>query len=681
MPSTISISDLGGVQKALPLQPQKEGLELDYRSLIGPGIKHVLASKLNNLTGKKLKCLRNWEESSGEALLNTIKKVYGQKLIKNTVDGVNEVTQLVIKNVQKWVGENSTITDLTGIDQSVKTCRKFVEVFCSLLTQGDIGTTQNIDRLLTIIGGAYSGNEDVKDIVDKVLESYSKDFFENMLPDIIKDSCGVFAGPVEKFVGILGIKDVVDDFLRQRILQDQSVEKVLRGKDVYEKLVLNGVSTFVELKDAESLSLEGLLNDEKISNGLREQLLELQSLLANSKLSQFVLLVEKSSMSKLLVYLKDKDIIHMTKNDLKKVLSDMGGEYVYEGISAVSKAVGTVFGTIYRKSADVVSVVTGKAPEVLENALDAGAKGVGFVIGKVLVAGKMVVETLGEGIVRVAEKFDKSSGKAEAKPQDEAPIVTKSTEASADAIPGVGPVITATEREVSVREPDTPTIVKDAKTEVAETTPEDPEVGQLVDDFGEYLQVLFSEEPKAETLKTDDPKTVVTQNPEPATSPLEKTEPTPEPKPVEQREVEQEEGESTSVMSAVGNVALESAKLVGKGVLKTAEVTGKVVVVATPVVTKVAVETVKVSGKVALKTAQIGGEALVGVARLGWFGIKALWNLATGPSAEPEPEKSASEGDSKPETKVSKDIPSESQTARVSKDDGASKATTAKSEN
>ena len=510
---------------------------------------------------------------------------------------------------------SKTVADRTGINQSVNVCRTFLEIVCSLLSEGEAGTTQNIDRLLTIIGVAYSGNEDVKDIVDKVLESYSKDFFENMLPDIIKDSCGVFAGPVEKFVGILGIKDVVDDFLRQRILQDQSVEKVLRGKDVYEKLVLNGVSTFVELKDAESLSLEGLLNDEKLSKGLREQLVELKELLAGSKLSRSVLRVENSLMSKLLGHLKDEDIVHMSNDRLKAILCDIVKEYVSEGIEAGAGAVGTA-----------VRAVKKEAPKVIENAVMSGATGLGWFLGNLALVGKKTIEKLGDGIVCVAGKFEKSSGKEGAK----APAVPKSTEASADAIPAVKVDVESVTAVTSTKRPDAPVVAKtdaeskmeadpkevktkssgeivvdklledpvtvpvpevsvaetkateisekEDKTEPTKSEPKSAEVlaaeKELEEDFGEYLQELFAEEQPVQ-------------------------------KPVEQRKVEQKTEESTGVMGAVADGA---------------------------------VAVVKGTGKVAWWGLKFGGKALWGTVKLLGRGAVAAYNYATDSSAEPKAE-------------------------------------------
>ena len=324
--------------------PGKEEPEVNSNALIGPGIRHIIATKLNHLTGGKIKCLRNWEESSGQALFETIKKVYGQKLVDATVDKIQDF-QHVLSSTQASLGKNGPmaryLTDRFGIDQSVKTCRKFTEVTCLLLNQMDAGTTQNVDRLLTIVGATYSGNENVKDIVDRTLEAYSKKFFEVTLPEIIKDNCGIFAGLAEKLVVTLGVKDTVDSFLKERVLQSQSITKVLKEGDVYQKLILKGTSIFVNIEDqrVQDIKVDDLLRDKKLEPRVRAQLKRLQKYYDDSKLTQMGASTGSVLISRTLERIKGKDIAEIPQEDLAKILVDA---MAFEGAYDTAKRVGTV---------------------------------------------------------------------------------------------------------------------------------------------------------------------------------------------------------------------------------------------------------------------------------------------------------------------------------------------------
>ena len=328
MSLTVNSSDPLKTQKSLPPLPQKQRSESDYESLIPPGIKHVLAVKLNNLTGGKFKCFRNWEESSGQALFNAIKKVYGRKVVDATLKTIEDKVNPVLKNTQAWLGGNGRIlqkvTESVGVDQSVKVCRKFTEVSCLLLKQGEEGTTQNIDRLLTVVGVAYSGNENVKAIVDSILESYSRNFFEEVLPKMIRDLCGKFGGPVEALVVILGAKDIVVNFLKKWLLQDQNVEKVLQKGDVYQKLILMCIAKFFDINDqrVQDLKVQDLLADERLDKRVRAQLKRLLRYYSDSKLTQLGTKVGHFFIKRTLERLKNKDIGEISSEELKEGLID-----------------------------------------------------------------------------------------------------------------------------------------------------------------------------------------------------------------------------------------------------------------------------------------------------------------------------------------------------------------------
>ena len=607
-PTESSTSPIVEALKNIEIKPLDEKGKAAVRSLIRPGLKYVFASAFNRFTGDKFQCFRNWQERSGKALWQSVNDAFSpiinEKLQQIKVDtpatldgvkgGLIEYAEDKLNFLnQSWVEKGINFAfEKTGVNQSIEVAKTFVEIACDLLSHTEEGVLQQtVTRLLTIVGVLYSGNEDFKANIDELKNSLLHEFFkqDGILSHILKKELGKklshpekIVNLVEKLVVSLHIRNFADDFLTHTLLSKKSSTDVLKNGDVYEKLILKGVSIFVEIKEAKDLSLDELLEDKEFSGRLRRKILELQDLCKDSKLTQTVLRGENSLVDKLLKHFKGEDIIHMSNDRLQAILWCIGKEYVDEGLGAVrtnakelldkgAEAVGTVFGTIYRKSADVVSVVKEKAPEVIENAVIDGATGIGKVLGAGVVAGMNAVEMFGNGIVFVAVKAEKvanffkglfgktESGKAsseasvvsaEAKPQDEVPAVKVDVD-PATAVPA---------RKVSVRESDAPATVKDAKTEKPESKRAEVLAAEkeLEEDFGEYLQALFTEESKAESPKPEIPKTVGEQNAISTSEP---------------RSVEQKEEESTSVLNVATNIAVATCKGIwqlGKGLCRVA---------------------------------------------------------------------------------------------------------------
>ena len=606
------VSLLATQVKNIKFQPLDEEGKAAIKSLIRPGIKYVFASGLNRFTGEKFQCLRNWQERSGKALWQSVNDAFSpiinEKLqqiksdFSEKLEGVKGKVTAYAQGKLSHSPKNLVKTGVdfgfekAGLDQSLKVTKTFVEIACDLLSHTEEGVPQQtVTRLLTIVGVLYTGNEDFKEVVDDIKGGLFKEFFkkDGILSQVLKSELGKkikakrvvdkLAGLVEKLVISLNVQKLVNNFVTHRILENRNSQDIVKDGDVYEKLILKGVSTFVEIKGADGLSLEELLNDKKFSKTLREKLQELQGYYNDSKLTQVALWGEKSLVTKLFAQLKDKDILHLSNDELKKVLWTIGKEYVDEGIEEAKSAVkqkigngiekagegiaeglvaaGTAIGTgirYVREGIDAaVDAVKEKGADLAKKGLDATAVGLGTAVGT-------TYRYVKEGVCWLGSLIGLGSGKTTpeadsvpegAKSQDKVPVETNPAEASAGVGPAVDvdvdPVTAVPAREVSVRESDVPVTVKGAKTKKPESKSAEVLAAEkeLEEDFGEYLQALFKEESKAESPKPEIPKTVGEQN---GTATL------------ESKSVEQKEEKSTGVMDAMGEVVAEVVKGTGK---------------------------------------------------------------------------------------------------------------------
>lgn len=588
MSSTIIPTNLPGPLDEIELKPLSPKQKKLIKPLITPGVKYVLASKLNNLTGGKFKCLRNWQESSGQALFQKIKDTMEPTIrtgiaqikadVPGTLDGIKTASK-------EWVVDKApaflqgvvnsgveSVFEHCGLNQSVEVCKNFVSTTCNLLLQTDgTGQPQTVDRLLTIVGVTYNGNEDVKAIVDKTLASISKEFFEGILPKILSAKLGKFAGVAEKFVATLGVKNTVDNFLKERILEKQNPGEILSKGDVYEKLILKGTSIFVENRGSKDLNLDELLKDENLDESLRIQLNDLQKLYSASKLTKFAMSAENSLVPHVLSELKDKDILHMSNEDLKRVFANAGKAYVSE----IGDRLVTTVKDYATSVGNAVVDTTKTALQMVGN----GAKYIGN-----------VVRNIRESVVDGWKNF------------------WGGTSNSQDPIP---------EAEAKSKEAANSGIVASPAEKKSQITTNVSEEKELEDDFGEYLQALFSEKGEIEPS---------------------------------QRSVEQNSEQSSGVggailngAAAVGNAvwngATAVAPVVGNAALKTAEVGGKVVWEGAKLAAKGVAVAAPVVGNVAWEGAKLLGNGVWGLGKLAGNGIAGVYNWATGSSSEAEPEK------------------------------------------
>ena len=75
MSSPISSASPNSID-SIDFKSVEQEMKTKSKQLILPGIKYVLVSQLNNFTGGKFKCLRNWQVSSGKALFQTINDAF-----------------------------------------------------------------------------------------------------------------------------------------------------------------------------------------------------------------------------------------------------------------------------------------------------------------------------------------------------------------------------------------------------------------------------------------------------------------------------------------------------------------------------------------------------------------------------------------------------------------------------
>ncbi|MGX8716713.1 MAG: hypothetical protein ACSW8C_01840, partial [bacterium] len=578
--------------------------KLDCKPLISATIKYFLATKLS----EKFGCFRGWEENSGKALFDNIKKVYGQKLVDTTVNSVTQIKPQ-LDDIQKSLNSKvtETIADFTGINQSVEVCREFLETVCSLLSEEEAGTTQTVDRLFTIAGVAYSENENIKSIVNKLLEFYSNKFFAEMLPKLIKDNCGIFAGPVEKLVTGLKAKDIVEEFLKERILNDYSSEKVLAEGDVYQKLILKGVKFIVTKKQDESQNeqtpneqipkLEVLLKDTSLSKRVNTQLQKLKTLYEGSNLTQSAMWMVPWLLERLAGV---KNIANMSADELNNILGDLKQETINRvagagaakvggvaktALDATAVGLGTVVGTgirygkdVLKKGGEILSEAGSKGADLAKKSLNATAVATGTVVGATYRYVKEGVCWLGSfiGLCSSESTPEADTAQKEPNPQDEVPAESKSTEAPAGVVPDVKvnaeSATAMSTRKVSVRKTDAPK-AKTAKSESKSAEVLDAEK-KLEDDFGEYLQELFKEESPA------------------------------------QKSVEQKDEEGAGIVATIASATVKGAKKVGNGVG-----------VVAPVVGKAALKTAEIGGKVAWEGTKLLSRGVLGAVKLAGRGV------------------------------------------------------------
>ena len=474
-----------GLLDEIHLKPLTQEQKALVKPLISPAIKHVLASKLNNLTRGKIKCIRNWQESSGKALLQKINDTFSPILQAKLQDQKLRIPEelfgaargVIVKKTCEPVGN---VADWTSQAIGAKSfCEKFINVNCDILSQTENDVPpQTVNRLITIAGVAYSGNENVKAIIDTTKATVLEEIFkkDGILSKELNKKLGSFAKPVEKLIAVLGIKGTVDNFLTERVLQDKSVEKVLEKNDVYDKLILKGVSHFIEIHGGERLTLDDLLTDETLEPKIKEQLEELQKL-QGGMLGRITGLLRPTSLTdKLLTRLKDKDILRMSREEMKEVLEGATDDYKAElktGFEdGVREQVGRLVTTLGSAGTTIVGVLKRPLASICE-------------------AGKEVMRQVASCARSI---FNWAWGNSKAKTEEE---LDKSPES---------PEPTRAEQEI---EETSVEVIAETENKNGKTAKEEM---KLEEDFGEYLQNLFAEEP--EDTSKEEPSKIPTESTE-----------------------------------------------------------------------------------------------------------------------------------------------------------------------
>lgn len=325
-------------ESAAKKEALKKELLKSAKKLIAPGIKYFFVAKLNGFTGEKFKCLRNWEKSSGQALLQSVNDNLSP-VINKLLSGIKDQAPEKLSDLKASIlGSKNTdnlkqvLFDKSGLGQSLDTCENFMKIACDLLSQTDqAGKPQTVNRLLTIVGVLHSGNKNVGKIIDDVIAPLSDYFFKEGLPKILKAKHGKLGGLAGKFVTILGVKGLVDRFLRKCILENRkfSVGQIKDNGDVYEKLILKGVSTFVDIHGSGILELEDILEDDALNSGLKEQIEALRESYKDDELAKGLVGTEKVFVREFLRNLKEEDIGPVTV-DLLSALKAGNAEKVDE---------------------------------------------------------------------------------------------------------------------------------------------------------------------------------------------------------------------------------------------------------------------------------------------------------------------------------------------------------------
>ena len=264
----------------------------------------------------------------------------------------------------------------------------------------------------------------------------------------------------------------MDDFLTERVLQDKSAEKVLVYGDVYDKLILKGVSHFIDIRSGKNLTLDDLLNDKALDPKIREQLVELQKLHKGMPGKITETLKPKALTDKILTRLKDKDILRMSREELKGVLRGAVNDYEVE----LKTEFGNKVERLVTHLEDAGTAIMGVFKKPLVNICESGKK----VIHQVASCARGIFNWVwGNSETESKEELDKNPGSPEPTKSEQ-----EIEEASAE-------VITETENKNG---------------EVAK------EEKELEEDFGEYLQNLFAEE--SEGTSKEEPSKIPTENTE-----------------------------------------------------------------------------------------------------------------------------------------------------------------------
>ena len=259
----------------------------DKSAVAKAGIKYVIANFLNEKTGGKFSFLRNWKENSADQLLMQINDVFSENIA--------EQIKQYADNAQKWVNETKTVKLMKRFDST----NAFVDLgqkslqYCSDLLIGPTNNKnpQTVNRLFAIMGTLYQENAVLKPVMDQVKNdilqlAFSKETIENVFDKL---NLKFLSKPANKLIALLGLKDKVDNYFSDKILNNK--EYNLNKKDLVnaEEILLYKTLSFFSQYNGDKWSdedIKKLFGETKdpFLKGLLENYEEVEKLYQNSRL-------------------------------------------------------------------------------------------------------------------------------------------------------------------------------------------------------------------------------------------------------------------------------------------------------------------------------------------------------------------------------------------------------------
>lgn len=263
----------------------------DKSAVTRAGIKYIIADFLNEKTGGKFSFLRNWKENSANNLLAQMNDAFSENIAEYIKEYANKA--------QSWTGKSETIKLMKRFDST----NAFVELgqkslqYCSDLLTGPANNTdpQTVHRLFSITGTLYQENKVLKPVMDQVKNdilqlAFSEKTIENVFNQL---NLKFLSKPANRLIALLGIKDKVDNFFTDKILNNKDYN--LNKKDLVnaEEILLYKTLSFFANYNGDKWSdddIKKLFGETKdpFLKGLLENYEEVENLYQNSKLMKIL---------------------------------------------------------------------------------------------------------------------------------------------------------------------------------------------------------------------------------------------------------------------------------------------------------------------------------------------------------------------------------------------------------
>ena len=259
----------------------------DKSAVAKAGIKYIIANFLNEKTGGKFSFLRNWKENSANQLLMQMNDVFSENIADQIKQYANEA--------QKWVNGSETIKLMQRFDST----NAFVEIgqkslqYCSDLLTGPTNNQnpQTVNKLFAIMGTLYQENAVLKPVMDQVKNdilqlAFSKETIENVFDKL---NLKFLSKPANRLIALLGLKDKVDNFFTDKILNNKDFN--LNKKELVnaEEILLYKTLSFFSQYNGDKWSdekIKELFGETKdpFLKGLLKNYEEVEKLYQNSRL-------------------------------------------------------------------------------------------------------------------------------------------------------------------------------------------------------------------------------------------------------------------------------------------------------------------------------------------------------------------------------------------------------------